>query len=124
MIQRMPDGTYRARGRSDDSMNLGGIKVSPVELEQVMNQSRAVAETAAIAVNSEGGGPSELVVFAVLEPDATADLEGIRADLQRRLRDHLNPLFQISDLRIIDALPRTASNKVMRRVLRDRYRRR
>lgn len=123
MIERLPEGRYRALGRSDDSMNLGGIKVSPVEIEQVMNGCAGVVETAAIAVSPEGGGPSELVVYAVMEPDAGADLDGIRADLQGRIRDHLNPLFRISDLRTIDALPRTASNKVMRRVLRDRYRR-
>jgi acetyl-CoA synthetase len=123
MVERMPGGRYRALGRSDDSMNLGGIKVSPVELEQVMNACAGVAETAAIAVSPKGGGPSELVVFAVLDdPDAGPDVDGIRGDLQERIREHLNPLFRISDLRTIDALPRTASNKVMRRVLRDRYR--
>jgi acetyl-CoA synthetase len=104
-------------------MNLGGIKVSAVELEQAMNTCEHVAETAAIAVTREGGGPSDLVVFAVLPPGAHPDHAVLRAELQGRIRDVLNPLFRIADLRTIDSLPRTASNKVMRRVLRDRYQR-
>jgi acetyl-CoA synthetase len=123
MIERLPGGVYRALGRADDTMNLGGIKVSAVELEQVMNTCEHVAETAAIAVTREGGGPSDLVVFAVLPPGAHPGHAVLRAELQGRIRDVLNPLFRIADLRAIDSLPRTASNKVMRRVLRDRYQR-
>jgi acetyl-CoA synthetase len=41
--------------------------------------------------------------------------------MQNAMRRDLNPLFKIHDLVLTDALPRTASNKVMRRVLRDRY---
>ena len=41
--------------------------------------------------------------------------------MQREIKEHLNPLFGISDVSISVSLPRTASNKVMRRVLRDQY---
>ena len=44
------------------------------------------------------------------------------ADLRRRVAEELNPLFKIHDLVVVDALPRTASNKLMRRTLRSRYR--
>jgi acyl-coenzyme A synthetase/AMP-(fatty) acid ligase len=54
-------------------------------------------------------------------------MEKTPAELQRSLQaamaQQLNPLFKIHDLVIVSALPRTASNKVMRRVLRDQYRR-
>lgn len=45
----------------------------------------------------------------------------LRHELGRRIRDYLNPLFKIHDVVAVDALPRTASNKVMRRELRARY---
>ena len=118
-IQRIEGGFYRAEGRTDDTMNLGGIKVSSVELERVMNRVDGVVETAAIAVAPAGGGPSELVVYAVTvgDPDTIA----LKARLQQRIRAELNPLFKISQLSVVDALPRTASNKVMRRTLRARH---
>ena len=41
--------------------------------------------------------------------------------MQKSIKTELNPLFGISDVVVTDLLPRTASNKVMRRLLRDRY---
>jgi acetyl-CoA synthetase len=119
-LEALPGGYYRALGRADDTMNLGGIKVSAVELERTMNRLEAVIETAAIGVSPPEGGPAILVVFAVVDggPDAGA----LQVELQQQIRGELNPLFRIADLVIVDSLPRTASNKVMRRVLRDRYR--
>jgi acetyl-CoA synthetase len=49
------------------------------------------------------------------------DKETLMVSLQAAIKQHLNPLFKIHDLAIVEALPRTASNKLMRRVLRDRY---
>ncbi|MCB0418503.1 MAG: AMP-binding protein [Bdellovibrionales bacterium] len=110
---------YRGHGRVDDTMNLGGIKVSSAEIERVLNKTPGVKETAAIAVAPSGGGPSELVVFTVLNEKVPAD--ALRTDFQKRIKSELNPLFKIHDLKIVDLLPRTASNKVMRRVLRKQY---
>ncbi len=111
-------GYFAAGGRADDTMNLGGIKVSSVELEAVMNRHPAVVETAAIAVQPAGGGADQLVVYAVLRGGEAGDL---RADLQGRIKKELNPLFRIHDVVPIESLPRTASNKVMRRELRAQY---
>jgi len=118
-MERLAGGWYRAHGRADDTMNLGGIKVSSVELESVLGGHEAVAECAAVAVQPAGGGADQLVVFTVL--DDTRDPMELRAELGRLLSRHLNPLFKIHDVVIVDALPRTASNKLMRRELRARY---
>lgn len=118
-VQRLPGDFYRAMGRADDTMNLGGIKVGSVELETVLNGHPRISETAAVAVPPEGGGADRLVVFAVLtEP---GDPRTLKAELQGRLKERSNPLFRIHDLVVVDALPRTPSNKVMRRELRGRY---
>jgi acetyl-CoA synthetase len=115
-LERLPGDFYRIHGRVDDTMNLGGIKVSSAEIERVLNGVDGVRETAAVAVSR----PSKLVVFAVLRPGVPA-ADALKADMQRAIKDRLNPLFRIHDLVVVDALPRTASNKVMRRVLRDGY---
>ena len=66
-----------------------------------------------------GGGPSKLVMFAVVDSGVAAD--ELQSQMQQRIRSQLNPLFKIADLVIVDALPRTASAKVMRRSLRADY---
>jgi acetyl-CoA synthetase len=114
------EGFYQAQGRVDDTMNLGGIKISSAELERVCNRHPALRESAAIAVDPPGGGPSRLVIVAVLEK--AVERADLKAELQVAIRGELNPLFKIFDVTIADALPRTASNKVMRRVLRADYR--
>ena len=109
---------FRALGRADDTMNLGGIKISSVELESVMNRVEGVAETAAIAVTPKSGGTSQLVAYAVTELGRWSDGGELKTALQDQIRQHLNPLFKITAVVVVDELPRTASNKVMRRVLR------
>jgi acetyl-CoA synthetase len=118
-MERLAGGWYRAHGRADDTMNLGGIKVSSVELESVLGGHEAVAECAAVAVQPEGVGADQLVVFVVL--DEERDPADLRVELGRLLASRLNPLFKIHDVVVVDALPRTASNKLMRRELRARY---
>jgi len=120
-IERLPNGYYRAQGRSDDTMNLGGIKVSAAEIERVLCQSEAVAEVAAIAVAPPDGGPCQLVIYAVVAPGVAISAAELKSLMQTLLRQQLNPLFKIHDVVTVDALPRTASQKVMRRVMRDRY---
>ena len=114
-------GYFRALGRVDDTMNLGGIKVSSAEIERVLQGHPSLTECAAIAINPKGGGPSLLVIFAVSRSSTSLEKNTLLEQLQKLIRQQLNPLFKISDLRWIDKLPRTASNKVMRRVLRKSY---
>ena len=118
-MERLAGGFFRAHGRADDTMNLGGIKVSSVELEAVLGSHPAVVECAAVAVQPDGEGADRLVVFVVLrEPRDPAEL---RRELGRRLADQLNPLFKVHDVLVTESLPRTASNKLMRRSLRAEY---
>ena len=116
-VERLADGHYRIHGRVDDTMNLGGIKISSAEIEGILNSVSGIQEVAAIAVPPSDGGPSQLVIYTVLLPGA--DTGSLHASLQSAIRKHLNPLFRIHDVVVVDALPRTASNKIMRRILRD-----
>lgn len=65
--QRLHQGCYRAQGRADDGMNLGGIMVSPLELERIVDGHPTVYESAAVAMQPEGEGAERLVVFVVPE---------------------------------------------------------
>ena len=112
---------YRVLGRVDDTMNLSGIKVSSAEIEEVLNVVDGIQETAAVAVSPKDGGPSQLVIFVVLTASASEPTkQELHDTLQAEISQHINPLFRVQDVVIVDALPRTASNKIMRRLLRDR----
>jgi len=119
-LQKLENGYYKALGRVDDAMNLGGIKVSSVQIEAVLVKLDFVKEAAAIAVSPKGGGPSELVVY-VVENESKMTFDDKFSEAKSSIQKQLNPLFKLKDLVKIDILPRTASNKVMRRKLIDLY---
>ncbi|GAB2300832.1 Probable acyl-activating enzyme 17, peroxisomal [Dionaea muscipula] len=121
VFERTIKGYYRAHGRADDTMNLGGIKVSSVEIERICNQADSnVLETAAIGVPPAGGGPEQLVIAVVLrdENGPATDLNKLKISFSKAIQKQLNPLFRASDVVVLPSLPRTATNKVMRRLLR------
>ncbi|MCF8339323.1 MAG: AMP-binding protein [Bacteroidales bacterium] len=122
-IRKLKNGYFRAQGRADDTMNLGGIKTSSVEIERLLDMVEGVNETAAIAVKPASDGPEELVVFCVLKEGQSTGTTELQKSFQDRIKKKLNPLFKISDVVLRNSLPRTASNKVMRRVLREEYER-
>ena len=120
-MERLSNGYYRALGRTDDTMNLGGVKVSSAELERVVGVIDGVSEVAAVGVQPPGGGPSRLVIYAVPEPGVVPDPKVLRVLMQQAIRSELNPLFKIDDVIFVGILPRTASAKIMRRELRARH---
>lgn len=119
-LEQLENGYYKAQGRVDDAMNLGGIKVSAVQIETVVNELQFVKESVAVAVAPKGGGPNDLIVFYV-ENASKLTLEEKLVQIKKQVKKQLNPLFKVSDIVIIEEIPRTASNKVMRRKLRDLY---
>lgn len=107
---------YRSVGRTDDSMNLGGIKVSAVEIETIVNTHGNVIESAAVALQTATGGPERLILF--IHAAHKTDKATLQKELQKIIQAELNPLFRIFDIVFKQAFPRTASNKLMRKELR------
>ncbi len=119
-LELLQNGYYRAQGRIDDAMNLGGVKVSSIQIEELINQLEFIKESAAIAVSPKGGGPSILVIYYVKNND-NFNINERLLKAKQIIRKKLNPLFKVSELILIDKLPRTASGKVMRKDLRKQY---
>ncbi len=119
-LEQLDNGYFRALGRADDAMNLGGIKVSSIQIEELINQLDFIKESAAIAISPKGGGPSALVIYYV-ESDFNYSMELRSIKIKEIIKTKLNPLFKISKVILIDELPRTASGKVMRKELRKNY---
>lgn len=114
-IKQLENRYYEMLGRIDDAMNLGGIKLSAIEIERVLTGLPLINEVAAIAISHQG--PDKLIIFAVTS--ANLDKITVMKEMQQRINSQLNPLFKIHDVIFIKELPKTASNKTMRRVLRN-----
>lgn len=110
---------FKAQGRVDDAMNLGGIKVSSLQIESLLNSLDCVKESVAIAIHPFNGGPDKLVIYYVEIEKMAKSI--VLNKMQQLIKNELNPLFKISDVVLIDSLPRTASGKIMRRSLRKAY---
>ncbi|XP_010552275.1 PREDICTED: probable acyl-activating enzyme 18, peroxisomal isoform X5 [Tarenaya hassleriana] len=120
IVKRTVGGYYTVQGRADDTMNLGGIKTSSIEIERVCdNADQCVSETAAISVAPRDGGPEMLAILVVLKKGFKKKPEELKNMFSRAIQRDLNPLFKVSIVKIVPEFPRTASNKLLRRVLRD-----
>ncbi|PIN17171.1 Acyl-CoA synthetase [Handroanthus impetiginosus] len=120
ILKRTVGGYLVVQGRADDTMNLGGIKTSSVEIERVCNHAEeSVLETAAVSVAPPTGGPELLSVFVVLKEGFSIKPNDLKMKFSRAIQTNLNPLFKVSFVKIVPEFPRTASNKLLRRVLRD-----
>lgn len=118
--RRFSNGTYCILGRADDTMNLGGIKISSAEIERALVGIDHIKETAAIAITpKQTTGPSQLVIYASTQEALNQSI--ILHTMQTRINTKLNPLFKIHDVVFTKELPKTASNKIMRRLLRQDY---
>ncbi|KAK6235716.1 hypothetical protein QUC31_019452 [Theobroma cacao] len=120
ILKRTVGGYLVVQGRADDTMNLGGIKTSSVEIERVCDRAdESVLETAAVSVAPPDGGPELLVIFVVLKKGYDHQPEKLKMIFSKAIQVNLNPLFKVKIVKIIPEFPRTASNKLLRRVLRD-----
>ncbi|GKV30326.1 hypothetical protein SLEP1_g39143 [Rubroshorea leprosula] len=120
VVKRTVGGYYIVQGRADDTMNLGGIKTSSVEIERVCDQAdESILETAAISAAPPGGGPEMLAIFVVLKKGFDHQPDKLKIMFSKAIQRNLNPLFKVSYVKIVPEFPRTASNKLLRRVLRD-----
>ncbi len=112
---RNADGSFTYAGRSDDMLKVGGIWVSPFEVEATLVQHPSVLEAAVIGV-PDADGLVKTKAFVVLKEGASAD-EG---ELQRFVKDRLAPYKYPRAIAFIAELPKTATGKIQRFKLRER----
>lgn len=120
ILKRTVGGFLVVQGRADDTMNLGGIKTSSVEIERVCNSADdSILETAAVSCAPPNGGPEQLAIFVVLKEGFNLQADILKMKFSKAIQKNLNPLFKVSFVKIVGEFPRTASNKLLRRVLRN-----
>ncbi len=112
------DGFYTYCGRTDDMLKVGGIYVSPFEVEAALVTHPAVLEAAVIGVEDE----NRLVkpkAYVVLKP-AQAAPPGLVDELKSHVRDRLAPYKYPRWIEFVPELPKTATGKIQRFKLRQR----
>ena len=114
---RDEDGYFWIMGRIDDVMNISGHRIGTMEVESALVSHDGVAESAVV------GRPDDITGTAIVA--FVTPLGGIAAgeEFKAELRDHvarqIGAIAKPADIRLTDALPKTRSGKIMRRLLRD-----
>ncbi len=112
---RDPDGMYRYCGRSDDMMKVGGLWVSPFEVEAALVAHPAVREAAVVA-RTDADGLVKPRAFVVLNEGEAQP--GLAEALKQHVKAAVGPWKYPRWIEIVPALPKTASGKIQRYRLR------
>jgi acetyl-CoA synthetase len=110
------DGFWYLHGRSDDTLNIAGKRIGPAEIESVAVSLDEVVMAAAIGVPDELKGES-IALFLVPAPGVTPD-DALTAKVEARTDETLGKAFRPKTIQWVDDLPRTRSQKIMRRVVK------
>ncbi|MGD0455800.1 MAG: benzoate-CoA ligase family protein, partial [Solirubrobacteraceae bacterium] len=115
-FERRADGTYAYVGRTDDMLKIGGLWVSPVDMEQVLLEHPAVDAVGVAGVTIDSY--SRVAAFVKCSEGASADeqlMESLRSWCRERMREHEYPHV----IRFVDELPQTLTGKPQRFKLRE-----
>jgi acetyl-CoA synthetase len=110
------EGYVAVLGRADDVMNVAGHRIGTADVEGSLLRHPAVAESAVVGLPDPVKG-ERIKAFVVLKAGVRLGT-GVRASLKDHVREDLGPIAQPSEIEIIDALPKTRSGKIVRRLLR------
>lgn len=111
------DGYFWVIGRIDDVLNVAGHRIGTAEIESALVSHPAVAEAAAVGRPDDLKGQA-LVVFVSLKPGHTPG-DPLAAALQNHVGQEIGKFARPDQIRFADALPKTRSGKIMRRLLKD-----
>ena len=115
--RRDEDGYLWVMGRIDDVMNVSGHRIGTMEVESALVSHEAVTEAAVVGRPDEIKGQA-VAAFVTVGPGYEAG-DDLRQELRRHVASEIGAFARPDDLRFTDALPKTRSGKIMRRLLRD-----
>ncbi len=109
-IRITPRGGAVIYGRSDATINRGGVRMGTSEIYRAASAVGDVLE--ALVVDVPRGGELCIVLFVVLRPGVTLDA-GLKAKIKQRIREDCSPRHVPDEVLQIDAVPRTLSGKIL-----------
>jgi acetyl-CoA synthetase len=111
------DGYFWIMGRVDDVINVAGHRLSTMEVESALVSHPKVAEAAVVGRPDELKGQA-IVAFVTPKGGITAD-DALATELRAHVAQQIGALARPEEVRFADALPKTRSGKIMRRLLRE-----
>lgn len=111
------DGYFWIMGRVDDVINVAGHRLGTMEVESALVSHPAVAEAAVVGRQNEVKG-EEVCAFVTLEGDYDGN-EELSNELKQHVANEIGAIARPGEIRFTDALPKTRSGKIMRRLLRN-----
>jgi len=112
------DGYIWIMGRVDDVVNVSGHRLGTAEVESALVSHPTVAEAAVVARPDELKG-NALVAFVTLKLGVEANFAELKDQLRNHVATEIGPIAKPDDIRFSEALPKTRSGKIMRRLLRE-----
>jgi len=101
-------GTIVITGRSDGTLNRGGVRMGTAEFYSVVETLDTVVDSLVVHLEDDEGGPGELWLFVVAPRADPTDLEG---ELRTLIRSRLSPRHVPDHVVVVDAVPRTLTGK-------------
>ena len=114
--RRDEDGYYWVMGRVDDVLNVSGHRLSTMEVESALVSHDEVAEAAVVGFPHELKGEG-ICCFVIPKGDTPPD--AMKDELKQHVRTQIGAVATPDQIRFTNALPKTRSGKIMRRLLRD-----
>ena len=115
--RRDEDGYFWIVGRIDDVLNVAGHRLGTSEIESSLVSHPQVAEAAVVGRPDEAKGQA-VVAFVTLKTGVKASPE-LQKELRTHVGIHIGAIAKPDEVRFADALPKTRSGKIMRRLLKE-----
>ncbi|RMH19888.1 MAG: acetoacetate--CoA ligase [Acidobacteria bacterium] len=115
-VELRPGGGLVIYGRSDATLNPGGVRIGTAEIYRVVEQLDEVVEC--LAIGQEWQGDQRIVLFVVLRPGVTLD-ERLATAIRQRIRKECSPRHVPAKVLQVADLPRTRSGKLSELAVRD-----
>ncbi len=115
--RRDEDGYFWVMGRVDDVINVSGHRLGTMEIESALVSHPAVAEAAVVGKPDDLKG-EDIVAFVTLE-GGNSPSEELNKELKKHVVSEIGAIARPGEIRFTDALPKTRSGKIMRRLLRN-----
>lgn len=103
-------GSCVITGRSDATLNRGGVRLGTAEFYAVVESLPQVRDSLVVHLEDDEGGAGRLLLFVVLAPEVELD-DAVRREIAGALRSRLSPRHVPDDVLAVSALPRTLSGK-------------
>ncbi|MFW2176694.1 MULTISPECIES: acetate--CoA ligase [unclassified Moraxella] len=109
-------GHYWITGRVDDVLNVSGHRLGTAEIESALVSHPAVAESAIVGMPHDLKGQGVAAYVILKAGEEPSDM--LKGEINRHVRAEIGPIANLDALYLVEALPKTRSGKIMRRILR------